>query len=428
MMYLRFCTMLGIMAGASGFMSARRPSAAVRASALRAATTAAPQTYTTDGELPECPLTVWGKEDINFESELRGAKKAGPMRVEPPSDVAGDREKELQWLEDNKAMLRQEVLDGGAVLLRGFSVTKEPAGFMEAHRRIGLQLCLDPLHSVAARDKVPGNMDLGVTNGDGNVAKKGGPNFDIPGLYQAVNKQSRSKYFVGMHNEMVGNRANRFAAFVCFKPADEGGEFLVLDTREMAKELSKDALARLRDEKVRFVTAELPFSFVDALGPAGDVVKGAAKPLLDAALKLKVDFEVDSLFEKDDEGNTVFRVIAEPQAPVIRHPETEEPVWFCNIHSHSKFLRDEREKRDGKLGATTGASKFNKTDVRFADLQEVPKDILNEVDRATMAKVNRVKMQQGDVVLLDNYLVMHGRDVFSGERMHGVAWSSGWDI
>jgi ABC-type sugar transport system ATPase subunit len=27
-----------------------------------------------------------------------------------------------------------------------------------------------------------------------------------------------------------------------------------------------------------------------------------------------------------------------------------------------------------------------------------------------------------DVVLVDNYQVMHGRDVFTGERMHAVTW------
>jgi alpha-ketoglutarate-dependent taurine dioxygenase len=33
-----------------------------------------------------------------------------------------------------------------------------------------------------------------------------------------------------------------------------------------------------------------------------------------------------------------------------------------------------------------------------------------------------VLMEPGDVVLVDNYQVMHGRDVFTGERLHAVTW------
>ena len=31
-------------------------------------------------------------------------------------------------------------------------------------------------------------------------------------------------------------------------------------------------------------------------------------------------------------------------------------------------------------------------------------------------------MEPGDVVLLDTYQVLHGRDVFEGEREHAVVW------
>ena len=36
-------------------------------------------------------------------------------------------------------------------------------------------------------------------------------------------------------------------------------------------------------------------------------------------------------------------------------------------------------------------------------------------------------MEQGDVVLLDNYKCMHGCNVFDGTRKHGVAWFEGWE-
>lgn len=39
-----------------------------------------------------------------------------------------------------------------------------------------------------------------------------------------------------------------------------------------------------------------------------------------------------------------------------------------------------------------------------------------------MDNVQFVKMREGDVVLLDNYVTMHGRNVFEGTRKHAVTW------
>ena len=51
--------------------------------------------------------------------------------------------------------------------------------------------------------------------------------------------RSRSKFYIGMHNEMVGDRAPGAALFVCFKAAEKGGEFLVADGRKMFKRLDQ---------------------------------------------------------------------------------------------------------------------------------------------------------------------------------------------
>ena len=44
------------------------------------------------------------------------------------------------------------------------------------------------------------------------------------------------------------------------------------------------------------------------------------------------------------------------------------------------------------------------------------------INDVTMRNLVYVPMEQGDVVLVDNYQVMHGRDVFTGERLHAVTW------
>lgn len=74
-----------------------------------------------------------------------------------------------------------------------------------------------------------------------------------------------------------------------------------------------------------------------------------------------------------------------------------------------------------------GASQINKSDMFFGDDGELTDEQLKHMDDVTMKNVKFVKMTEGDVVLLDNYKTMHGRNVFDGTRKHGVAWFEGWE-
>jgi hypothetical protein len=74
-----------------------------------------------------------------------------------------------------------------------------------------------------------------------------------------------------------------------------------------------------------------------------------------------------------------------------------------------------------------GASQINKSDMFFGDDGELADEQLKHLDEVTMKNVRFIKMRHGDVVLLDNYKCMHGRNVFDGTRKHGVAWFEGWE-
>ena len=74
-----------------------------------------------------------------------------------------------------------------------------------------------------------------------------------------------------------------------------------------------------------------------------------------------------------------------------------------------------------------GASQINKSDMFYGDDGDITDEDLEHMDEITMNNVQFIKMTEGDVVLLDNYKCMHGRNVFDGTRKHGVAWFEGWD-
>lgn len=74
-----------------------------------------------------------------------------------------------------------------------------------------------------------------------------------------------------------------------------------------------------------------------------------------------------------------------------------------------------------------GASQINKSDMFFGDDGEISEAALKEMDEKTYKNARFVKMSEGDVVLLDNYKCMHGRNVFDGTRKHAVAWFEGFE-
>lgn len=327
-----------------------------------------------------------------------------PLEVPVPGEVAGDLKAQEQYFLENRAKIHQQLRDHGAVVFRNFELMKETEGFQTFYEALKLEPCLDPLHSVAARPTVSSTV------------------------YEAVNKESRKNFYVGMHNEMVGNRAPGAAAFVCFKPAEQGGEFLLLDGRKMVSELDRSFLERLYNREIRYSTAEFPMGFLDSppLAWAKDILMPAVESVMRFAVSMKVDFDTELVWSVSDyDQSRILQVRAQPQPPVIRHPFTQQPVWFFNVHSHSAYLREEREKVYGSEGleSTEGSSRINRTDVYYGDNGEkFSAEDLKYLDQVIMKNLVPVKMQKGDVVLLDNYMVMHGRNIFDGTRKHAVSW------
>lgn len=364
-------------------------------------------------EIPLSPLTLWGEKisDIRqIQSAYRSDKtpdfaptvNAKELNLSSPAE-------ELQYFKDNAESLKRKMVENGAVILRGFESTKTSDGFQAFYNAIGMKVCLDPLHSVSARPTVDG--------------KKGSP------VYEAVNKESRKNFFIGMHNEFVGTRAPRAAAFVCFKAAETGGEFLVGDGRAIFRDLDPALVEKLYNRSIRYSVMELPFfGWIDSLpdfiqSPAMGAVQGLAS----AAINAKVDFSVELLWGEGGYDNVkMLQARAPSQPPIVLHPVTGDPTWFCNVHSHSSQLRKERESVYGAERFEDGASQINKSDMFFGDDAEISLDELKQMDEVTMKNVQYVKMTEGDVVLLDNYKCMHGRNVFDGTRKHGVAWFEGW--
>jgi len=368
---------------------------------MEAATADKKQSFDTSIDtVPKCPETVWRAEGIDMGKELIARERVLPVEISAADKPAGM--SDVEYFSTRREELLEQLTAGGAIWLRGFDLTKTKEGFATFYEQLQLEPCQDPLASVGARAVV-----------------------DTKGaIYEAVNKPSRAKFFVGMHAESTYKRTNRLGAFVCFKPADTGGEFLLLDGHKMLRDMDPEVLSRLYERGVRFSNAELPFfdflrKLPEPLAGLKEPLKGVFKGIAEVAVGAKIDMELELRWDENDEDGLRLLAFSPKQPPINRHPTTGEPSWFCNVHSHSRYLRD---RRDGKLVESSGASKLNVTNMFYGDLGEISAEDLLHIDEVTMQNLIKVPMQQGDVVLVDNYQVMHGRDVFTGECLHAVTW------
>lgn len=376
---------------------------------------------------PLSPLTKWGDAVPDILAMQEQMKKDGipefGIEISAVKDLklsCDDIDGQLQYFKDNAMDIKNQMQRHGAIIFRDFDLMKTQEGFQQFYGAIGMNVCLDPLHSVSARPTVDG--------------KKNSP------VYEAVNKESRKNFFIGMHNEFVGTRAPRAAAFCCFKAADVGGEFLIADGRRTFRDLSPELVKELYERDIRYSVMELPFfGWIDNL-PQGiqPPIMSTLKAVVSTAINAKVDFDVElfwgneinavSDYAADGKQTQKFLQARAPsQPPIVLHPTTGEPTWFCNVHSHSAKLRKNRESKYGAERFEDGASQINKSDMYFGDDGNLSDEQLSEMDNITMKNVKFVKMTEGNVVLLDNYKCMHGRNVFDGTRKHGVAWFEGWD-
>jgi len=347
-------------------------------------------------DVPKCPETVWNADGIDLSpSALPEARRVLPLELRYDASSGASEE---EFIASRREELLEQLTASGAIWFRGFELMKSQDGFQKFYQLLELDPCQDPLASVGAR---------------AIVNKKSA-------MYEAVNKPSRAKFFVGMHAESTYKRTNRLGAFVCFKAAETGGEFLLLDGKQVLRDMQPDVLGRLYERGVRFSNAELPFfDFLRNAGPLKPVLMPVFKGLAEFAVGMKIDMELELKWAEDDEDGLRLLALSPPQSPVNRHPITGEPSWFCNVHSHSRYLRDQR---DGDLPETSGASKLNRTDMFFGDLDQISEADLKHIDEVTRANLVSVPMSQGEVVLVDNYQCLHGRDVFTGERLHAVTW------
>jgi alpha-ketoglutarate-dependent taurine dioxygenase len=293
-----------------------------------------------------------------------------PLLVEPA--VAGVNL--ITWAGSQGEFIETNLLKHGAILFRGFKVKVE-AELEQLIRTISS----DPVeytYRSTPRSRVSGN------------------------IYTSTEYPADQP--IPLHNEMAYTTSWPLKIwFLCLKAAEQQGETPIADSREVYRRISPRVRDRFAQKQVMYVRnygagIDLPWQ---------DVFQTADHVTVETYCRQnKIDFE----WKADDGLRT--RQVCQAAAP---HPRTDELVWFNQAHLfHASSLKPEIYE---SLVATFKEEDYPRN-TYYGDGAPIEPEALAEIRAAYAQAAIIFPWQEGDVMMLDNMLVAHGRQPYRGSR------------
>jgi alpha-ketoglutarate-dependent taurine dioxygenase len=285
------------------------------------------------------------------------------------------------WLRNNRDLIERKLLEHGAVLFRGFGLS-DVSQFEEFAK-------------VAAPPLV-------------NYVEGSSPRIML-GEKVYTSTEYPPEYFVSLHNEL--SYAHRWPSkllFFCAISPREGGETPLADSRKVFQRLSPELRERFVRKGVKYVR--------NLHGDRG------------AGLSWQTVFETTDRTRVEEycrEGGIEFSWqedgglrTSQIRAAVATHPRTGEQVWFNQVDQwHPSNLGE----ADARALTATLREEDLPINAYHGDGSPLSVEDLEEVRKAVRDVMVTFPWQAGDVLIVDNMLVAHGRMPFAGPRRVMVA-------
>lgn len=188
--------------------------------------------------------------------------------------------------------------------------------------------------------------------------------------------------------------------FLCRQPAATGGETPIADTRRIHARLDPALVARFAAHGVmyrRCFDGRLGLPWQEVLG-TDDRMEAERRCV---ARGLRFTWREDGALR------------TEAVRPLTgRHPRTGEPIWF----NHALFFHASSLEPEARAALAGVASQDLPSDALFGDGTPLPEDVVAALRAAHRAETVPVPWQAGDLLVVDNMLVAHGRAAFTGRR------------
>ncbi len=316
------------------------------------------------------PLPIGGAQEEWVRTSQLAPDQLLPLVMEPalPSvDLA-------QWLAGHRELVETALLRHGGVLLRGFGL-RDQADFDRALKATGVEL-LDYLEGATPRTELGGRVYTST---------------EFP-----------SEETIAPHNELCYVATwPRKIWFFCVQPPPVGGETPIFDVRGVLQRIPAAIRERFARQGWMLVR-----NFGEGFGPSWQHSYRQHEPdALEAYCR-------QSGIELEWKGGDRLRT-RQVRPATARHPVSGDEVWFNHVAFwHVSSLKPEtREAFLADLGVEN--LPYN---TYYGDGTPIADDVIAQLRDAYEQEEVAFSWRQGDLLMLDNMLVAHGRRPFSGPR------------
>ncbi len=221
-----------------------------------------------------------------------------------------------------------------------------------------------------------------------------------PGLYSS-SAWPASQPMCHHHELSYADPVPGLVLFACVTPADTGGIITLADASAVLSALPADLVARFDREGwllARSYSEDVGASWIEAFG-TGDRVA------VDAYCS---SHGIEATWQPDGGLRTRQR-----RQAVVRHPHSGRPCWFNQVAFLSGWsldpdVRDFLVEEYGPEGLPFTTS--------YGDGDPVPEDVIQSINAVYEAAARPVSWDAGDLLVVDNVRVAHGRGSYTGAR------------
>jgi alpha-ketoglutarate-dependent taurine dioxygenase len=290
------------------------------------------------------------------------------------------------WAAEQKEWIESRLAAHGGILFRGFGVSSAAA--------------LDRVMAAIARDPLA-------------YKERSSPRHLVSGnVYTSTEHPPDQAIF--LHNENSYQHVwPRRVFFCCVTPAETGGATPVADTRRVFARIDPAIRKRFMKRQLLYVR-----NFGDGLGLPWQVV-------FQTGDRTAVEHYCRSagiMWAWRDDHRLTTRQL---RPAVAKHPRTGELVWF----NHATFFHVstlDASIREALLAQFREEELPNNT--YYGDGRPIEASVMDELRGAYTEATRTFPWETGDLLLLDNMLMAHAREPFTGPRsiLVGLADPSSW--